>query len=346
MIIVIIAGGSGTRLWPLSTHEYPKHLSIMPDGKNTLLQATYKRAEQLSDKVFVITESSHVQHVAEQIPSLQLGETILSEPGRRGTASCMVYALSHLAKIYPKNDEAIVFMHADHLIRDTQSFTDAVEYAAYTSQVTQRLVLLGVEPTYPATGFGYIERGKNMAEDNKRPYFKVVQFEEKPKYTVAQNYIAAGNYLWNMGYFAASLKTFVREMKQHAPELYANYKELLAVTPEKIDEIYLSFKNEPIDTALTEKIKELYVVPGTFDWMDLGSYADLHLASRLDEAQNLIEGKVETEDVQNCYITNQMDIPIGVVGLDDIVVVATPKGILVANKNRSQQIGTVAKRIQ
>jgi mannose-1-phosphate guanylyltransferase/mannose-6-phosphate isomerase len=343
MITVIIAGGSGTRLWPLSTPDYPKHL-LKPLDDRSLLQHTYDRAKKLTDKVFVITDNSHVQHVADQLPELQVGETILSEPGRRGTASCIVYALAHIVQKHDAS-EPVIFMHADHLIRDTQSFVRSVKYAMANSKDRGRIVLLGVEPTYPATGFGYIERGEDVATDDRQSIFAVESFKEKPDIATANKYVVSGRYLWNMGYFAAPIEVFVQEMQKYAPHMHENMQKLIDAPDEKRAETYLAFEEETIDIALIEKVKELFVVPGAFDWMDIGSYTDLHAASPVDDDGNYMKGNVGFTDVNGSYIVNQTETPVAVIGLDNVVVINTPEGILVASKAQGQKIKDVAKQL-
>jgi mannose-1-phosphate guanylyltransferase/mannose-6-phosphate isomerase len=348
MIAVIIAGGKGSRLWPLSTNDYPKHL-LKIHGDKSLLQYTYDRAKTVADKIFVITENSHVNQVAEQLPELKLGETIVSEPGRRGTASCIVYALSHISKSIPDaNNEPIVFMHADHLIRDISGFTDSVRYAATVSEAEKSIVLLGVEPTYPATGFGYIERGANEAVDSKQPFYQVAAFKEKPDLALATQYLESGRYLWNMGFFVAPLEVFTESMRLYAPDLFTNYQTLLQASEEVVNEAYLTFVDQPIDTALIERIEtgHLFVVAGTFDWMDVGSFGDLHASYAHDEDQNYIEGYAAVENVHDAYIVNKTEVPLAVIGLDNVVVVNTPNGILVANKSQAQKVKEVVQKLK
>lgn len=343
MITVIIAGGSGTRLWPLSTPDYPKHLLKLIDDES-LLQATFKRAQRLSDKIYVITEASHAHHVKEQLP--ELGEdSFIVEPGRRGTASCIVAAL-HKIQANHDTDEPIAFIHADHYIRDVNGFAASFKVAATESQKYKKLVLVGVEPTYPATGFGYIQKDKAL--DDSSLIYSVHSFKEKPAFEVAQNYLESGQYLWNCGYFIGSLSVFLQLMGKFAPDLKKDYELLLATKDEdSFKKTYLSFENNTIDYALIEKAQNLLVVPASFDWMDVGSFGDLHKASNTDELGNHKRGKViEIDGVENSYIRSEDGKPIAVIGLDNIVVVDTPNGILVARKDLAQKVGDIAKKIQ
>jgi len=343
MIVVIIAGGSGTRLWPLSTPAYPKHLLALT-GKRALVYYAYKRGITIGKAVYVLTEASHARHVKEQLPNLNQGAYIV-EPGRRGTANCIIAALDYLSKNGHDRDEPIAFLAADHYIRDTQGFLHSFKVADEVSKREGRIVLVGAEPDYPATGFGYIQ--KDGIFDDKRFVFNVHSFKEKPNYILASEYVKSGNYLWNCGYFVGGINTFLTAMKGHAPNLYRNYQ-ILQRAKSKVEyqKKYLEFSTDSIDYALIEKVENLLVVPASFDWMDLGSYSDLQKAFGSDENGNHINGsRVELKDVENSFIYSQEnEKPVAVIGLDNVVVVNTKDGLLVARKDLAQQVGEVSKR--
>ncbi len=340
MIVVIIAGGSGTRLWPLSTPDYPKHLLKIGSGELSLLQQTYQRAKKLSDSIYIVSEVSHIQHVKEQLSDLPDANFIV-EPGRRGTANCIIASLDYISKKHDQ-DEPIVILSSDHFIRDTNGFIDSFKAASVISVNEKKIVLVGAEPDYPAIGFGYIQKDGSI--DSNKYVYKVHSFKEKPDFETAKTYLKSGNYLWNCGYFVGSVSTFIQEMKDNAPNLYANYLRLTKASAQEYDQTYLEFENVTIDYGLIEKVKDLLVVHASFDWMDLGSFSDIYRAVDSDENGNHIQGRVETEEVENSYIQNNEDKPIAVIGLDNIVVVNTPSGILVARKDLSQKVGEVSKR--
>jgi mannose-1-phosphate guanylyltransferase/mannose-6-phosphate isomerase len=344
MIAVIIAGGSGTRLWPLSTPDYPKHLLKVNGDNSSLLQNTYRRAKEVAgspESVYVISEVGHIQHVKDQLSEMP-EDNFIAEPARRGTASCIVAALEKIAGKHDAN-EPIAFMAADHYVRDTAGFVQSFKIAGSTAQKQGRIVLVGVEPDYPATGFGYIQ--KDGVLENGALVYNVHSFKEKPDHETAQEYLRSGNYLWNCSYFIASLDTFKKVMQTHAPELFTNYEKLEQAADENYEETYLSFEDISIDYALIEKVPDLLVIPASFDWMDLGSFADMYKAVEHDEAGNHMVGRVESEEVQNSLVQNQEDKPVAVIGLDNVVVVNTPAGILVARKDLSQRVGAVSKRL-
>jgi mannose-1-phosphate guanylyltransferase/mannose-6-phosphate isomerase len=345
MITVIIAGGSGTRLWPLSTPAYPKHL-LKLTGDRTLLQTAYDRASKLGNTIYVVTEASHAHHVREQLSELP-AEAFLIEPGRRGTAHCIVFALDVIARKHD-HDEPVAFIHSDHYVRDVEGFARSFAVAAKISQRNKEITLIGIEPTSPATGMGYIERDGVIDADSG--VYNVKSFKEKPDYKTAQKYVKSGNYLWNCGYFVGSVNTFLTEMRRSAPELQASFDSLAAVeTPGSDDyqKTYLALDNQVIDIALIEKAQSLAVVSASFDWMDVGSFKDLHDAVSRDEQGNYFHGEaIHDIDVENVYVRNEEDKPIAVIGLDNIIVVNTPDGILVARKDVSHRTGEVAKKLQ
>lgn len=341
MILVIIAGGSGTRLWPLSTPEYPKHLLKINDDERSLLQQAYDRARALTDKIYIVSDSSHIQHVKDQLSDLD-DDNFIVEPARRGTANCIVAALVHISKKHD-NDEPIASVHADHYIRDIDGFKHSFNVADTVSRKEKKIVLVGIEPDYAATVFGYIQKGE--AADEAGTAYEVNSFKEKPELSVAQEYFKSGKYLWNSGFFVGSVNTFKAKMKENAPDMLANFEKLSSASDEDYKDAYLSLESDAIDYALIEKVPDLLVVPASFDWMDLGSFGDLHKVMVTDEAGNSTHGDVELEGASNSYVHNDGDTPVALVGLDNVVVVSTPSGILVARKDMAKEVGTVSKRI-
>lgn len=343
MVAIIIAGGSGSRLWPLSKPDYPKHLLKVDGDDLSLLQHTYERAKRVANDVYVVSEISHIEHVKDQLPELS-EESFIVEPGRRGTANCIVAALAAIEGKHP-DDEPIAFMHADHYIRDIAGFEYSFEIASAAAKSNCQIVLVGVEPDYAATGFGYIKKGKLQHTDGQLS-FRVDAFQEKPNHDTAKKYWQSGEYLWNCGYFVATTEAFLASMCKHAPNLRENYEALKGSNEDNYANIYLGFKSEAIDYALIEKVDNLLVVPASFDWMDLGSFTDMHKAVGSDEQGNYTYGPVEIEEVENSFIHNHEDKPLAVIGLDNVVVVNTPHGIAVIRKDLSQKIGDVSKRFK
>lgn len=344
MIVVIIAGGSGTRLWPLSTHNFPKHL-LKLTNERSLLQNTYDRVKGLSENIFIIPEKSHAKHVYRQLPELPR-KNILVEPARRGTASCFILALSEIKKRNLDN-EAILFLWGDQLIQDRKGFTATAKLAATLAESKKHLVFIGVEPTYPSTGFGYMQKGKRLKDSDSEVY-ELKQFVEKPDRKTAAHYLKSKNYLWNTGYLAGTLETFEKEIKEHSPRLWNDYRSmtnaLLTISKRRI---YMDFISEPIDTALSEHIPDALVVSGKFDWVDVGSFQDLHKVSMQDENGNYVNGEnVELDNVSDSYVRNEENLPIAIIGLDNIAVVVNEHGVLITNKDHAQKVGELSKRLQ
>lgn len=311
-----------------------------------MVQNTYDRAKLMSDKVYVMPDISHAHHIKEQLPELS-DENFIVEPGRRGTANCIVSALAYISKRHDK-DESIVFLSADHHIRDTEGFVKSFILAGEMSSKYKEIALIGIEPTYPATGFGYIERDGEI--EGQVNVHSVESFKEKPDFVTAKKYIASGKYLWNCGYFVGSVNIFVAEMEKNAPELKSNLDKLAAIedtTSQEYADTYLSFENEVIDRALIEKAENLAVVSANFDWMDLGSFKDLHTANESDEKGNHMRGNnIHSDEVENAYIRNEeSNKPVIVIGLDNVAIVNTPEGILVARKDLSQKVGDIVKKM-
>lgn len=344
MITVINAGGSGSRLWPLSTPDYPKHLLKINGQQRSLLQNTYDRVKDISSAVYVITEQSHAHHIKEQLSDLP-EEAFIIEPARRGTANCILAGLIKIGHKHDKN-ESISFIASDHYIRDVKGYANTFKRGAEIAESEGRIVLVGIEPDRPEIGFGYIQKGKMYDQDGL--VYEVHSFKEKPEYKVAQQYFKSGNYLWNSGSFIGSVSVFIDTMKQFAPNLYKSYQALSDTKTEaEFLEKYLSLDNIAVEYVLIEQVKNLLVIPATYDWMDMGSFTDLHKAVDSNEQGNHTHGfNVELDGVTNSFVQNYEDKPVAVIGLDGIVVVNTPSGILVAKKDLSQNVGDVSKRFK
>lgn len=335
MIVVINAGGSGTRLWPLSTPEFPKHLLTLV-GEESLLQSAYRRAKKISKDVYVVTEVSHAHLVKQQLPDLP-DDACIIEPGRRGTAGCMLAGLHHVQSRHA-HDEPIAFLHADHVIRDIDGFVHSFKIAGDAAKQNGHITLLGIEPTYAAIAFGYIHKDATVSDEPL--VYKVKGFTEKPPLETAKKYLQSGEYLWNCGYFVGSVDSFARDFAEFAPKWKAYYDQLLATKNEaEFSKTYLSFDNDAIDYALLEHDTNLQVVPASFDWADIGSFADLYTALQTDENGNYLQGKpAALEEVQNAYIRNDEQKPIIAIGVDNIVIVNTKNGLLVTRKDLSQRV--------
>ncbi|MDR2864125.1 MAG: NTP transferase domain-containing protein [Spirochaetaceae bacterium] len=342
MIIIIIAGGSGTRLWPLSSPGYPKHLLSLA-GEGTLLQQSYERAKSAGDEVYIVSERSHASYIEKQLPEIP-ASNILIEPERRGTANCLLFALDSLERRH-KNDEPITFIHCDHIVKNTKGFAESLKKAARLALENQKIVLCGVKPDYASSALGYIEAGEKQGEA-----YTVKSFKEKPDTESAQKYLEAGNFFWNTGYFTASVDIFCKEIQKYSPEMFSNLKSLQCVKDPlslAYNTIYLSFKSAAVDYLLMEKDPELLMIPAEFDWADVGNFKDLDKIMPKDSSGNYLRGnRIYTLDSSNLFIRNEEEKPVTVIGMDNIVVVNTANGILVSSKDSVHKVGEIAKQLQ
>lgn len=241
-------------------------------------------------------------------------------------------------------DEAVFFLWADNVIRDNVGLNATATLAAELAETKHKMVFIGVEPTHPSTGLGYMEKG-DCLENGYKTAFELVRFVEKPDHQTATEYFNSGKYLWNTEYLMTTMGTLEREIKENNETLQHNYQALL--NSAEVEQTYLSFKSEAIEFALSEKVNDALVVSGTFDWVDVGSFGDLHEVTGSDELGNHLCGKeIYDDEVENAYIRNEEDKPVVVIGLDNVVVVNTPNGVLVARKDLSQKVKDAVNRMK
>ena len=342
-----MAGGSGTRLWPLSIPEYPKHLLTIV-GDKSLLQNTFERAKLITgvDKIYVSTEASHSKHVFDQLPELAK-EQVIIEPARRDTMPCILNALQFISTRHDHN-EPIASIHADSHIRDTAGFARGIKLAGEVATKYQRITLLGIEPTQPDTKFGYIHKGDLF--DSEAFVYKIANFKEKPAYKIAKDYFTSGEYFWNMGYFVAPFTVFGSKIRRYADTLWSQQLDKLQVakTQSQRDEIYLDFDKEAIDTALMEKVPDLLVMPGSFDWIDVGSFDDVHRVSLQDPDGNAVKGEnIHVLASEQMYVRNDDPAkPVIIIGMDNVTVVNTEHGLLVMRTDQSQKVKDAVNQLK
>ncbi len=338
-----MAGGIGSRFWPLSRVQCPKQFIDILGVGETLLQMTFKRFEALCPKenIYVVTSRMYKQLVLEQLPMIN-PDCVITEPMRRNTAPCIAYAN---AKIKQKNPNAkIVVAPSDHLILDQEEFKRKIELGFSIVENEDVLITLGIEPTYPNTGFGYIQYTDDEAISASNEVKKVKLFTEKPEYEMALQFIKSGDFLWNAGIFIWSLKSIENAMSEFLPEIHDLFdqgKEFYD-TEEEIDFIDVTYSACPsisIDYGVMEKASNVYVIPSSFGWSDIGTWNALYEQREKDEFSNSFVGKnVMTYEVSNCLINTPKEKLVILQGLEDYIVVDSDDILMICKKSEEQRI--------
>ena len=347
---VILSGGAGSRLWPVSREAYPKPFIRLPDGK-TLLQKTFERACGLSDTHAVITVTNREYYFLTKDEyarnSSTAEQSFLLEPCGRNTAPAVAMAAFHAIARYG-DDVQLLILPADHLIDDTPTFESAVASARQLAR-NGTLVTFGVAPTRPETGYGYIECGARTGGDCG---YRVARFVEKPNAAVASEFVASGRFLWNSGMFCFRASAFLKALETHAPGLYRSAESCWNSTErpeaEKIQlnvEAFGKLEDVSIDYAVMEKHADVAVVRAAFDWNDIGSWSAVGELTSADADGNRISGEAITVDSTGCYIQSDSRM-VAAVGVKDLVVVDTPDALLVADKNRVQDVKRVVSQLK
>lgn len=347
---VIMAGGMGTRFWPYSRVDLPKQfLDILGVGK-TLLQQTYARFEEYFEKenIYIVTNQSYTGLVKEQIPDIP-EQCLLGEPSMKNTAACINYATS---KIQKKNTHAIcVIAPSDHLILDERAFMTNINHALTYAQKNPALVTLGIRPSRPDTGYGYIQF---VPAEHEGDIFKVKTFTEKPTAELAQTFIESGEFLWNAGIFIWSASSITQAFKQHMPEQFELFKEASKsyFTPDEpavIQNIYEQCRSVSIDYGVMEKADNVYVIPSEFGWSDLGTWTSLYENSSKDEQNNVVKGNnILVYDTNGSMISSNSGKQrlLVVKGVKDMIIVDTPDVTLICDKSMEQEVKQIVTDIK
>jgi mannose-1-phosphate guanylyltransferase len=338
--VAIMAGGIGSRFWPKSRVGYPKQfIDILHTGKS-LIQWTYERFAAFipEENIFVVTSEEYTGIVKEQLP-LIADDNIVAEPSRKNTAPCIAYISF---KIEQRNPDAILIVApADHLILDNSGFQAICEHAINFVNKNDALVTLGIKPTYPNTGYGYIQHKTDSVEDN---VYEVKTFTEKPNLELAKTFIESGDFLWNAGIFIWKLNTIITAFEKYQPEmheLFSSEKEKFNTADEKtaIDTIYPLCTSVSIDYAIMEKANNVYVIPSSFGWSDLGTWASAYDNLEKDYLGNAVAGdNVIVIDATKCMVSAPHDKLLVLQGLDDFIVVDTTDVLLICKQDKEQEI--------
>ena len=342
MIVLIMAGGIGTRFWPLSRKTNPKQfLNIISD--DSMIQMTVKRLRPKIkvEDIYIVTAGSQAELISKHLPCLPK-ENIIIEPFGMNTAPCIALSAQYLARKYDKKEKMIV-LPADHLIALNDDFLASLDMGESSAQ-EDNLVTFGIKPNYPATGYGYIEAGKEI-DDNK---FSVIQFKEKPNLETAEQFLNSGNFFWNSGMFMWKIETILDAYKAYLPKV-AEILEKIDIRWNEdglttdISSEYALMPRIPVDIGIMEQAEKRVVIPVDYGWSDVGSWKALYDISDKDENNNVINCDNQTIDSNNNYINSSKFVAL--IGVDDLVIVESEDALLIAKKDRSEDVKTIVEKL-
>lgn len=348
MYVVVLAGGSGTRLWPRSRRQSPKHLLNLTHPEATMLQETVRRVRPLvsPERVYVVTNARHADQVREQLAEVPPGN-VLSEPVGRNSGPAIAYAAAHVRKQDPAG--VMLVLSADHVILKEHVFRDTVQ-AATQAAGGGRLVTLGITPTYAATGYGYMEMGETVESVQGFDVRQVLCFAEKPNAETAKHYYESGRYVWNSGMFAWKADTIMEEMRMYMPTLHDTIASLEPVLgtpeePELIERVWPQIEEKSIDYGVLEKSDKVVTLPVEIGWSDVGDWAALAELSPRDEHGNSTTGDALLVDSRDSFLYSSGRLIAGI-GLEGLVVVDTGDALLICHKDRTQEVRKVVEHLR
>ncbi len=336
----ILAGGSGTRFWPKSRAVLPKQFLVL-QGSDSLLQNTVNRIASLipADRTLIVTAAHQQPQTVAQLPQVPV-DNILAEPLARNTAAAVALAAWHLTTIDP--DAMMIVLPADHAIADWETFCNCLQQAAAAAQHHDILMTLGVKPTYPATGYGYIKVGTSLSSPEAPEACEAAEFTEKPPADVATRMVDAGNYLWNCGIFIWKAETIARELQQHLPDLWAGIQTYgtawqAGASREELERHYAQLPTISIDNGVLEPSTRVGVLPVSFDWSDVGSWRALEDLNPQDANGNVIVGKHVDQGSANLIVYSP-DKLVATIGVTNLIIVQTDDVLLICDKERDQDV--------
>ena len=343
---LIMAGGRGERFWPKSRRNLPKQfLSLTDDGK-TMIQLTVDRILPMVklEDIYISTNKDYRNLVLEQLPGLP-EENVLCEPVGRNTAPCIGLGAMHIAKRY--GDALMFVLPSDHLIKFNRMFLATLQDAREVAEKGENLVTVGIAPDYPETGYGYIKFNPHEMEGRA---YKVDRFVEKPSLEVAKEYLATEEYLWNSGMFIWKVSSILKNMERLMPQTYEGLLRIRDAiqTPEEeqvLAKEFAAFASQSIDYGIMEKARNIYILPGTFGWDDVGSWLAVQRIKKSNEFGNVVNGNIITVNTRDCIIQGDQKL-IATVGLEDMIVVDTPDATLICAKDHAGEIRKVIENLK
>lgn len=343
---LIMAGGRGERFWPRSRKNLPKQfLSLTGDGR-TMIQLTIERILSIVDlqDIYIVTNKDYMDLVREQLPDIPK-DNILCEPVSRNTAPCIGLGAVHISRKY--SDAIMIVLPSDHLIKYNSMFINSLKIACNLAEKNANLVTIGITPDYPETGYGYI---KFNPEKSVGQAFAVEGFVEKPSLEVAKEYLATEEYLWNSGMFVWKVSTILENMEKWMNKTYQGLLRIKEAidTNDKIivfEKEFYDFDSQSIDYGIMEKAENIYTVPGTFGWDDMGSWLAIERVRKTNEYGNVVNGNVITIDSKNSIIDGNNKL-IATVGVEDLIIVDSEDAILICKKDSSRDIKKVLENLK
>ena len=341
--IVIMAGGVGSRIWPMSVENKPKQFIDVLGVGRSLLQLTYDRFKGLcpNENVWIVTNKKYDAWIKEQLPEVP-AENILLEPCRRNTAPCIAYVSWHIKAKDPKAN--LVITPSDHIVMDTAEFRRVITQCLKFTSETDAILTLGMKPNRPETAYGYIQADLSSSSPRNKEIFRIDTFREKPDLQTAQKYIQQNNFFWNAGIFIWSVSTIVNAFRIYSPAISKIFENMLSIygtdkEQEIIDLHYPECENISVDYAIMEKAEEIFVCPASFGWSDLGSWSSLYMHTRHDLYGNsLIGPDINVYDTHNCMIHTTQEKKVVVQGLDDYIVAEKDNLLLICKISEEQRI--------
>ncbi|MDE6780004.1 MAG: NTP transferase domain-containing protein [Ruminococcus sp.] len=341
---VIMAGGKGERFWPKSRESHPKQfLSLTDDGK-TMIQKTVSRISPLvqTEDIFIVTNACYRHLVIEQLPDIP-PENVLSEPCGRNTAPCIAFAAAVIKKKY--GNAVMLVLPSDHLIKYENIYTQILCNAVVMATQGNNLVTIGITPSYPETGYGYINFGEQCGNA-----YKVERFVEKPDLKTAEKYLSSGKYLWNSGMFVWQVSAIEERFRKFMPEVYRGAEKIgqafgTADFEKILETEYNKFPSESIDFGIMEKAENIYTIPASFGWDDVGNWLAVERINKTDDNKNYTEGDVITENCKHTTVCGGKRL-VAAVGVEDIIIVDTDDALLVCSKNSTQDVKKIIARLK
>jgi mannose-1-phosphate guanylyltransferase len=352
---VILAGGRGTRFWPRSRTRIPKQLLNIV-GKDTMLQQTVARLRPLipPERIWTVTNAEQAAAVRKQVPAAAR-KRVLTEPTGRNTAAAIALAAIHIRDA-AGGDALMAVLPADHYIEQGEKYREIVSAALDVARAPGRMVVLGIPPTRPETGFGYVERMSESIGTTGFPVFPVLRFTEKPELKLAQEYVATGNYHWNAGMFFWRVSTFLENLKSFLPKTYAALEKLSVSIGSrsyegKLRAIYAKLENISVDYAILEPATRVegdprvFVIPAEAGWSDIGSWAAVYELLAKQAGENVLAGAGHALDAAGNFLWSPSKF-VAAIGVRDLVVVETPDALLICPRNRAQDVGKIVKWLE